>query len=156
MLFALGCGAIAILGLVAPRRPRLPQLAFLVVVAFLLVNKVYSPQYVLWLLPLAALARPRWRDLLIWQAGEIIYFGAIWLQLSGDLAPAASGAAPVPYILAILVRVAAQLYLVGLVIRDILQPWHDPVRVDGLTDDPAGGILDETPEPTEQPRHAVR
>ena len=26
---------------------------------FLLVNKVYSPQYVLWLVPLAAMARPR-------------------------------------------------------------------------------------------------
>ena len=40
-------------------RPRLAQLAFLVVAGFLLVNKVYSPQYVLWLLPLAVLARPR-------------------------------------------------------------------------------------------------
>ena len=48
-----------VLALVADRRPRLPQLAFLVVAAFLLTNKVYSPQYVLWLLPLAVLARPR-------------------------------------------------------------------------------------------------
>jgi uncharacterized membrane protein len=116
---------------------------FLVVAAFLLVNKVYSPQYVLWLLPLAALARPRWRDLLIWQAGEIVYFGAIWLHLSGDLAPAASDATPLPYLLAIVVRVAAQLWLVGVVLRDIWQPWHDPVRADGVTDDPAGGLLDD-------------
>ena len=156
VLFTLACGAVAVLGLVAPRRPRLPQLAFLVVAAFLLVNKVYSPQYVLWLLPLAALARPRWRDLLIWQAGEIIYFGAIWLHLSGDFAPAASDSVPVPYILAILVRVAAQLWLVGMVVRDILQPWNDPVRADGLTDDPAGGILDETPEPREEPTPSLR
>ncbi len=151
VLFAGACGAIAMLGLAAPRRPRVAQLAFLVVAAFLLVNKVYSPQYVLWLLPLAALARPRWRDLLIWQAGEIIYFGAIWLQLSGDLAPAASDAVPTPYVLAILVRVAAQLWLVGLVVRDILRPWHDPVRADGLTDDPAGGVLDQTPDLTGEP-----
>ncbi len=96
----------------------------------------------LWLLPLAALARPRWRDLLVWQAGEMVYFGAIWLHLSGDLAPAATDATPVPYILAILVRVAAQLWLVGLVLRDVWRPWHDPVRADGLTDDPAGGPLD--------------
>jgi uncharacterized membrane protein len=145
VLFAGACVAIAGLGLLAPRRPRLPQLAFLVVVAFLLVNKVYSPQYVLWLLPLAALARPRWRDLLLWQLGEVIYFGAIWLHLSEDLAPGASDTVPLPYILAILARVAGQLWLAGVVVRDILRPWYDPVRADGLTDDPAGGVLDQSP-----------
>ncbi len=144
VVFGGACAAVAALALLAPRRPRLPQLVFLVVAAFLLVNKVYSPQYVLWLLPLAALARPRWRDLLVWQAGEVVYFGAIWLHLSGDLAPAASDAVPVPYILAILARVAGQLWLVGVVLRDIWQPWYDPVRTDGLTDDPAGGVLDQS------------
>jgi uncharacterized membrane protein len=144
VLFSGACVGVAVLALAAPRRPRLAQLAFLVVAAFLLVNKVYSPQYVLWLLPLAALARPRWRDLLIWQAGEVVYFGAIWLHLSGDLAPAAGGATPTPYILAIVVRVLAQLWLVAMVLRDIWQPWHDPVRSDGVTDDPGGGVLDET------------
>ncbi|MGH3356948.1 MAG: glycosyltransferase family 87 protein [Nocardioidaceae bacterium] len=137
------CAAVAGLALFAPRRPRLPQLVFLVVAAFLLVNKVYSPQYMLWLLPLAALARPRWRDLLIWQAGEIVYFAAIWLHLSGDLAPAASDATPLPYILSILVRVAGLLWLSAVVLRDIWQPWNDPVRADGVTDDPAGGVLDD-------------
>ena len=34
---------------------------FLIVVAFTLTNKVYSPQYSLWLVPLAVMARPRWR-----------------------------------------------------------------------------------------------
>ncbi len=58
VIFALACVAIGLLGLFARRRPRLVQLLFLVVASFLLVNKVYSPQYVLWLLPLAALARP--------------------------------------------------------------------------------------------------
>ena len=55
----------------APRRPRVPQVAFLVVVSFLLVNKVDSPQYSLWLLPLAVLAYPRWKPLLAWQIIEI-------------------------------------------------------------------------------------
>ena len=50
----------------APRPPRLASLAFLVVAAFLLVNKVWSPQYSLWLVPLAVLALPRWRLLLAW------------------------------------------------------------------------------------------
>ena len=71
----------------APATPRLAQLGFLVVAGFLLVNKVYSPQYVLWLLPLAVLARPRWRDLLIWQAGEVLYFATVWWYLGGYLAP---------------------------------------------------------------------
>jgi uncharacterized membrane protein len=45
-------------------------MAFLVVAAFLMTNKVYSPQYVLWLLPLMILARPKWRDWLIFTAGS--------------------------------------------------------------------------------------
>jgi uncharacterized membrane protein len=142
VFFGSACVAIAAIGLLAPRRPRLPQLAFLVVLAFLLVNKVYSPQYVLWLLPLAALARPRWRDLLVWQACEAVYFVAIWVYLQGDLESATSGAPASAYVAAILIRVAGQVWLGSLVIRDIFAPWNDPVRADGLTDDPAGGVLD--------------
>jgi uncharacterized membrane protein len=144
VVFGGACLAVGALALFAPRRPRVAQLVFLVVAAFLLVNKVYSPQYVLWLLPLAVLARPRLRDLLLWQAAEIVYFGAVWLHLSGDLAPAAGDATPVPYILAIVLRVSGQLWLVAMVLRDVWQPWHDPVRADGVTDDPAGGVLDDT------------
>jgi uncharacterized membrane protein len=147
VFFGGACVAVAALGLFAPRRPRLPQLALLVVLAFLLVNKVYSPQYVLWLLPLAALARPRWRDLLVWQACEAVYFVAVWIFLQGDLDSAASGGVPAAYVVAILIRVAGQLWFGGLVVRDILAPWRDPVRADGLTDDPAGGVLDEARGP---------
>ena len=107
------------------------------VAAFLITNKVYSPQYVLWLLPLAVLARPRWRDVLIWTAGEVFYFGAVWLYLGGWTASASSGVPDRFYWMAILVRLAAELYLATLVVRDVLRPWHDPVRADGLTDDPA-------------------
>lgn len=118
VLFALACVAILVLGLRAPERPRVAQIAFLVVAAFLVVNKVYSPQYVLWLLPLAVLARPRWRDLLIWQACELAYFAAVWIYLGGWLAPA-SGSNPTAYQLAIVVRVLGELYLVAMVVRDI-------------------------------------
>jgi uncharacterized membrane protein len=114
-----------------------PQLAFLVVAGFLVVNKVYSPQYVLWLLPLVVLARPRWRDVLIWTAGEVFYFAAVWLYLGGYTASASSGQPDRFYWFAIMVRVAAELYIAVLVVRDILLPHHDVVRADGLTDDPA-------------------
>ncbi len=140
-VFGLACLAIAVLGWRAHRRPRLAQLAFLVVASFLLVNKVYSPQYVLWLLPLAALARPRWRDLLIWQACEIFYFFAVWMHIANFFV--AEGSFDWVYALAILIRLAGEIFLMVLVVRDILFPEYDPVRSDGLSDDPLGGILDE-------------
>jgi uncharacterized membrane protein len=121
--------AVAVLGTVARESPRLAQLALLVVAGFLLVNKVYSPQYVLWLLPLAVMARPRWRDLLIWQAGELAYLFGVWMYLGGWL-DAAVGADPPAYDVLICVRVLAELYLVAVVVRDILRPEHDPVRAD--------------------------
>ena len=71
------------LTLAAPLRPRVPQLAFLLVAAFLLLNKVWSPQYSLWLLPLAVLARPRWRSLLLWQATEALVWVLTMLYYLG-------------------------------------------------------------------------
>jgi len=141
--FGLACVGVAALALLAERRPRVPQLVFLVVAAFLLVNKVYSPQYVLWLLPLAALARPRWIDQAIWQSAEVFYWMMIWLHIATALAPGAENQPDRVYWLATGVRIAATLWLMGLVVRDILRPWHDPVRADALTDDPAGGVVDD-------------
>ena len=63
--------AVAWLALLAPVKPRLGQLAFLAVLAFLLTTKVWSPQYSIWLVPLVALARPRWRLNLVWQFSEV-------------------------------------------------------------------------------------
>ena len=127
LLFGAWCVGVLLLGLLAPQTPRLAQLGFLVVAGFLLVNKVYSPQYVLWLLPLAVLARPRWRDQLIWQAGEVFYFASVWWYLGDYLAPAGGGAAGF-YWVAILLRMAAELYLVVVIARDVLRPAHDPAR----------------------------
>ncbi len=127
-IFGLWCLGVFAIGIRAPSTPRLAQLAFLVVAGFLLVNKVYSPQYVLWLLPLAALARPRWRDQIIWQAGEILYFATVWWYLGGFLTPG-DGGEPGVYWIAILLRMACELYLVAVVVRDIWRPGHDPVQV---------------------------
>ncbi|MFI9204199.1 glycosyltransferase family 87 protein [Streptomyces sp. NPDC053048] len=146
LLMILGCLAIGALGLCAPRRPRFAQLAFLVVALFILVNKVYSPQYVLWLVPLAALARPKWRDFLIWQGCEVLYYLGIWFYLaytgSGDKH---QGLPPEGYQLAIIAHLLGTLYLCALVVRDILLPERDVVRRDG-SDDPSGGVLDGAPD----------
>ena len=148
-LLGLLCIGIAMLAMGARRRPRYAQLAFLVVAAFCITNKVYSPQYVLWLIPLAALARPRWRDFLIWQVGEIVYFAAIWYFLLGYGNDNNKALPEGWYVVAILVHVGFTLWFAGMVVRDILRPEHDPVRSDGRpehVDDPGGGVLDGAPD----------
>jgi len=130
LVFVGCCLGILVLGLLVRHPPRVAQVAFLVTVAFLLVNKVYSPQYVLWLLPLAVLARPRWRDQIVWQAGEVFYFGMVWIYLGGWL-QSSSGEGSPAYDAAIVVRVVAELYLAAVVVRDMVRPWHDHARDDG-------------------------
>jgi uncharacterized membrane protein len=142
--FLLCLGLIVLLTLKAPRRPRLMQLLFLTVFAFLLTNKVWSPQFSLWLVPLALLARPRWRLLLAWQAAEALvlltrfYF---FLTFGED----SDGIADGWFVAALLLRDATLLVFAGFVVRDILKPERDVVRADG-TDDPAGGVLDGAPD----------
>jgi uncharacterized membrane protein len=146
-LFAVACLAIGWLALTAERRPRLPQLTFLTVAAFLLTNKVYSPQYVLWLIPLAALARPRWRDFLIWQATEVIHFFGIWMLLAGYPPGTPNrGLDKEAYGATVLLHIAGTLYLCAMIVRDIRHPEYDPVREAGIEDDPAGGVLDDAPD----------
>ncbi|MCC3294464.1 glycosyltransferase 87 family protein [Arthrobacter sp. zg-Y411] len=147
LLFALACAGIAVLALSAERRPRLAQLAFLIVAAFILTNKVYSPQFVLWLLPLVALARPRWRDFLIWQFFEVMHWWAIWMYLARETSGgAAQNNIDSPYyVLAVLGHVLATVYLMGAVVSDILNPAGDPVRRNGV-DDPQGGPFNGAPD----------
>ncbi len=143
------CAGIAVLIWRAPVTPRVAQVLFLVVAAFLLTNKVYSPQYVIWLIPLAALARPRWRDFLIWQTGEAIYFVGIWLYLAGLDGDGAKGLSAQSYAVVILIHVFATVWLCGMVVRDALGPSHDPVRTDGSgVDDPLAGAFAAPPPAT--------
>lgn len=115
LLFGAWCALVLAGGLAARRTPTLAELGFVIVTGFLLVNKVYSPQYVLWLLPLAVLARPRWRDQLVWQGAEVVYFAAVWWYLAGFLT-AGDGTSHPFYALAVLVRVLGELYLVALIV----------------------------------------
>jgi len=141
VVVALALVAFAVLGLAlrAPVAPRLPQVVLLLLVGGLVVWPVYSPQYVLWLLPFAVLARPCWRDLLWWQAGEICYFLAVWWTLSGATVDAGS-VVDKPYTVAIVVRVVAELWFGGVVVRDILRPEQDPARAEPACDSAGGGL----------------
>jgi uncharacterized membrane protein len=147
LVFIAGCLVIAALILAAPRRPRVPQVFFLVLAVFLLANKVWSPQYVVWLVPLVVLARPRVWAYAVWQAAEVGYFFAIWAYLITVAvgAPIDGGIGTGVYFAALLARFASVALLCGLVIRDILRPEADLVRAAG-DDDPAGGVLDGAPD----------
>lgn len=139
VLFFLCCAGIAALAVLAPRRPRLAQLAFLTVALFLITSKVWSQQYVLWLIPLAVLARPKWGAFLAWQIAEVGYFLAFYGELM-----AASGQPVFPewvFVLASSGRLVTLLVLCGFVVYEILRPEHDAVRAAGY-DDPDGGLLD--------------
>ena len=129
----------------APERPRVPQLMFLAVAGFLLVNKVDSPQYVIWLIPLAVLARPRWRAFLVWQFAELaVLVTRFYFFINNDNANQGIGYGW--FATAVAVRDIALVVVMVLVVRDIYAPDLDVVRRDGA-DDPAGGVLDGAPEP---------
>ncbi|HZY76319.1 MAG TPA: glycosyltransferase 87 family protein [Jatrophihabitantaceae bacterium] len=133
------------LGLRAPAKPRLGQLAFLVVLAFLITTKVWSPQYSLWLVPLLALARPRWRLSLIWQFSEIaVWIATLTLLLGLNPDQSAHGIGYGWLVIVLLIRDGLLLALAALIVREM---WHtelDVVRA-GLpegSDDPGGGEFD--------------
>jgi uncharacterized membrane protein len=132
--------AVALLVAKAPRRPRLPQVLFLTLAGFLLVNKVDSPQYVVWLIPLAVLARPRWRPFLAWQATELMVVLSRFYFFIGNDKPG-EGTGIGLFFFCVLLRDAMLVLLCTQVVRDVLHPERDAVRADGL-DDPAGGVLD--------------
>jgi uncharacterized membrane protein len=156
VLFVLCCVGIGVLAWRAPRTPRIASLAFLVVAAFLLVNKVWSPQYSLWLVPLAVLALPRTRLLLAWMVVDAL----VWVpRMYYYLTPANMGLPPDWFLGAVLLRDVAVVGLCVLVVRSVWWPGTDPVRAIGL-DDPdwpaaSGRIGSWSPGPTSPPRSAV-
>ena len=136
------CGALVLLLVMwAPQRPRVPQVAFLLLAAFVVFNKVDSPQYALWLLPFAVLARPKWGAILTWQATEVVLGAANLYQLIAVGQPG-FGLPLWTYLVFLAVRDVVLAGLCGLIVREMWQPWRDVVRVGGV-DDPAGGVLNE-------------
>ncbi|WP_241472556.1 glycosyltransferase family 87 protein [Mycolicibacterium neoaurum] len=142
VLFLLCCAAIAYLALTAARRPRFAQLAFLVVAAFLLTNKVWSPQFSLWLVPLAVLALPHRRILLAWMTIDALVWVPRMLYLYGEQN---RGLPEQWFTTTVLLRDIAVVALVVLVVRQIRRPESDLVRRHGV-DDPSGGVFDRAPD----------
>ncbi|THV40621.1 glycosyltransferase family 87 protein [Glycomyces buryatensis] len=146
LLFALSCIGIAALGYFAGRSrgaesltgavkkvwpdtvPRLAQLCFLVVAAFLLFGKVWSQQYVLWLLPLVVLARPQWGMFLVWQVAELCYFAAFYGKMLQVSAEDGRGIPEWMFLAAASFRWLAVATMCAFVVREILSPRLDAVR----------------------------
>ncbi|CAN5764319.1 glycosyltransferase family 87 protein [soil metagenome] len=142
-LFAVCCAAIGYIALTAPQRPRVAQLAFLVVAAFLLTNKVWSPQFSLWLVPLAVLAIPQRRILLAWMTIDALVWVPRMLYLYGEQN---RGLPEQVFTTTVLLRDIAVGVLCALVVRQIYRPELDLVRWRGRIDDPAGGPYDRAPD----------
>lgn len=143
LLFLACCVGIAYIALTAPTRPRLAQLAFLVVAAFLLTNKVWSPQFSLWLVPLAVLALPHRRILLAWMTIDALVWVPRMLYLYGEQN---RGLPQQPFTAVVLLRDIAVIALCVLVVRQIYRPETDLVRWRGRLDDPVGGVFDRAPD----------
>ncbi|MEC3974684.1 glycosyltransferase family 87 protein [Amycolatopsis sp. H20-H5] len=140
VLFLACCAGIAYIALTAPRRPRLAQLCFLVVAAFLLTNKVWSPQYSLWLVPLAVLAIPRWRILLAWMVIDaLVWAPRMFYYLGVDHKGLPEGW----FLSTVIIRDLAVIALCTLVVQEIYNPAKDLIRQAG-DDDPTGGVLENT------------
>jgi uncharacterized membrane protein len=140
LLFAVVCLLVALIAWTAPVRPRVASLSFLVVAGFLLTNKVWSPQYSLWLVPLAVLAVARWKPVLLWMAVD----AAIWYPRMHYFLTFDDRTTKI-FVTGVLVRDLLVLALCAIVVRDIYRPSKDPVRRAG-DDDPCGGIYEDAPD----------
>lgn len=141
-LFAAVCAGVAYVALTAPRRPRLVSLCFLLVAGFLLTNKVWSPQYSLWLVPLAVLALPHRRILLAWMTIDAL----VWVpRMMFYLGVENKGLPEQWFTGTVIVRDLAVLGLCAMILRQIYRPEEDLVRGGGV-DDPVGGVFDGAPD----------
>ena len=111
--------------------PTLASVAFIVMASVMVASKVYSPQFVLWLTPLAVIALTNKKDLhafWLWQATEVIYHVAIWQHIA-SITGAQFGLGPTPYAIVTLVRIAGTIYLMAVLARRALQARNTHSRL---------------------------
>ena len=112
LLFTIGITGFAVYFFGLADLPNLASISFIVVAIFTISSKVYSPQYVLWLTPLAILAMRGKADrssFWIWQGAELLYHLAIWEYLA-SYSGSHFGLPAKAYAVATLVRIVATLY----------------------------------------------
>jgi hypothetical protein len=123
LLLLIALTSIAILLFEIKYTPTLASVSFFVLASVMLASKVYSPQYVLWLTPLAVIALTNKKDLhafWVWQATELIYHIAIWQHLA-QVTDAKFGLGPTPFAILTLVRIGGTIYLMAVLARRALQ-----------------------------------
>jgi uncharacterized membrane protein len=111
--------------------PTLASVAFIVMASVMVASKVYSPQFVLWLTPLAVIALTNKKDLhafWLWQATEVFYHVAIWQHIA-SITGAKFGLGPTPYAILTLVRIAGTIYLMAVLARRALQARNTHSRL---------------------------
>jgi len=112
LLFLIGIAAYAVYFFGLGQLPTLASTSFIVVAIFTISSKVYSPQYVLWLTPLAILAMRDKKDrpaFWIWQGAELIYHLAIWEYLA-SYSGSHFGLPAKAYAAATLIRIGATIF----------------------------------------------
>ena len=123
LLLLIALTSISILLFEIKYTPTLASVSFFVLASVMLASKVYSPQYVLWLTPLAVIALTNKKDLhafWLWQATELIYHLAIWQHLA-QVTDAKFGLGPTPFAILTLVRIGGTIYLMAILARRALQ-----------------------------------
>jgi uncharacterized membrane protein len=122
LLLLIGLTSFVIFLFEVKNTPTLASVAFIVLAIVMVASKVYSPQYVLWLTPLAVIALTHKKDLhafWIWQIAETMYHVAIWQHLA-LFTGAAFGLQEGGYATITLIRIAATVYLVWTLIKRAL------------------------------------
>ena len=131
LLLLIALTTVAILLFELKYTPTLAAVAFIVLASVMLASKVYSPQYVLWLTPLAAIALTNKKDLhafWLWQTTELIYHVAIWQHIA-SVTGAKLGLAATPYAVLTLVRIGGTIYLMAVLARRALQARNTHSRL---------------------------
>ena len=123
LLLLIGLTSFVIFLFEVKNTPTLASVAFIVLAIVMIASKVYSPQYVLWLTPLAVIALTNKKDLhafWIWQIAETLYHVAIWQHLA-LFTGAAFGLQQGGYATITLIRIGATIYLAWTLIKRALE-----------------------------------